>query len=360
MRIVIVTQQLMHNYGGTLQAYAMQEVLRRFGHVPVTIDFLPPRMSKWRYVAAQVKTMLYRLCFSKKRQFFKFPQREKRLPEFANFMAKYIVLTDTVKKYRASILKKYNAEAIVVGSDQVWRRSFYNAKVYPDMFLRFAKNIAVPKIAYAASFGVSEWQASEDLTEVCSYYAKQFTAISTREASGVELCKKYLGVDAVWVPDPTLLLDSKDYENLCKDIPRESRSYLLTYLLDITDLQRHAIEKFANRHGMHVKFVTAEKNVELSVEQWLAMFRDASFVITNSFHGTVFSIINNKDFYTIVNESRGTERFVSLLSHFDLIDRICDIACLPESLIHIEWGKVNKLKTEWQKQGIDFLKSYLK
>lgn len=111
---------------------------------------------------------------------------------------------------------------------------------------------------------------------------------------------------------------------------------------------------------MYVKFVTAEKNVELSVEQWLAMFRDASFVITNSFHGTVFSIINNKDFYTIVNESRGTERFVSLLSRFDLIDRISDIDRLPESLIHIEWDKVNEIKREWQKQGIGFLKSYLK
>lgn len=361
MKILIVTQQLIHNYGGTLQAYAMQEALRRLGHDPVTIDFLPPKMSKMRYVAAQVKTALFYLCFSRKRKFFRFPKREKRLPEFANFMAKNIALTETVKKYRASILKKHKAEAIVVGSDQVWRRSFYSAKVYPDMFLRFAKNLAMPKIAYAASFGVSEWQASEKMTKECAQYAKQFTAISTREDSGVELCKKYLRVDSVSVPDPTLLLDREVYYALCKDIQRDTGRFILVYMLNITDKQYSIIERFANHQGMYAKFVSAETDVKLSVEQWLAMFRDARFVITNSFHGTVFSIINNKDFYSIVNEWRGTDRFVSLLSHFGLSDRLLsDVSSLPGQVTHVGWDKVNEIRHNWQLEGYGFLKTNLK
>ena len=355
MRIAIVTQELMHNYGGTLQAYAMQEVLRRLGHDPVTLDYFP-RMAKWYYVLTQVNMLRYYLMRDHTHKFFPYPKKERR-PEFAGFMKKHIVLTRPVNKYTVSLLKKYCAEAIVVGSDQVWRKIFHSSWEQEDMFLKFARRVKMPKVAYAASFGTDKWEFSDGLTTRCAGYARLFTAISTREESGVELCRRYLGVDAVQMPDPTLLLDKGDYARLCNDIPVATESFLLAYILDVDDDKKRRIEDFAARMGLEVRFCTADANAALSVEQWLAMFRDARFVITDSFHGTVFSIINNKDFYSIVNEWRGTDRFVSLLSHFGLGDRLLnDVAALPNRPTPVDWDVVNEIRRNWQREGYNFLK----
>ncbi len=342
-----------------MQAFALQEVLRRLGHDPITIDYLPNKISKRRYIFAQLKTIFYYLTFRNTRKFFRYPQRI-RSPKFQNFMDKYMTLTERVHKYRASILKKYSVEAIIVGSDQVWRGAYHKPSVQPDLFLRFAKKMHIPKIAYAASFGIGEWEYSEALTKECAKYAKMFKAISTREDSGVILCEKYLKVPATAVSDPTLLLDKEDYLGICSHIPYTTEPYLLAYLLDMTEELKLLIEHFAKRNKLSVKFYTSEKNITLSVEEWLAMYRDASFVITNSFHGTVFSIINNKDFYSIVHVDRGADRFVSLLSRFNLSDRMIKGGReLPLDITTVDWESVNQEKEEWKVAGINFLKTNL-
>lgn len=159
------------------------------------------------------------------------------------------------------------------------------------------------------------------------------------------------------MPDPTLLLDMEDYAGLCGDIPVASEPFLLAYILDMDADKKQYVGDFAARMGLKARFCTADGDANMSVEQWLAMFRDARFVITNSFHGTVFSIINNKDFYSIVNEWRGTDRFVSLLSHFGLGDRLLnDVAALPNRPTPVDWDVVNEIRRNWQREGYNFLK----
>lgn len=103
--------------------------------------------------------------------------------------------------------------------------------------------------------------------------------------------------------------------------------------------------------------MSSEKSVGYSVEEWLSLYRDAAFVVTNSFHGTVFSIINNKDFYSIKHELRGADRFVSILSRFNLGDRLIDgFDRLPDSPDPIDWAAVNIEKSKWQNAGKNFLK----
>lgn len=360
MKICIVTHPLFHNYGGTLQAFALQESLRRLGHEPITIDYLPDNITITRYLLSQLKTLFYYLTFRTSRKFFKYPHRI-RSYKFQNFMDEHITLTKRVRKYKVSILRKYNAEAIIVGSDQVWRGAYHNSFTQPELFLKFAKHYNVPKIAYAASFGVDYWEYSDKMTKECSELSKLFKAISTREDSGVELCRKYLGVNAVGVSDPTLLLDKEDYDYICKNVNKRKDKYLLAYLLDITEEQKKLISIFARKIGLDVLFCTSEKNIEYSVEEWLALYRDASFVITNSFHGTVFSIINNKDFYSVVHENRGKDRFVSLLSRFGLENRLIDdFKNIAETIVNIDWNAVNKGKKEWKDKSLDFLKTNLK
>ena len=100
--------------------------------------------------------------------------------------------------------EQFHFDAFVVGSDQVWRPR-YNAYI-PNLFLDFTEGMSVKRIAYAASFGTDQWEFSAEQTTISSFLAKKFDIVSVREASGIQLCKQNLGVDAIQVLDPSLLL----------------------------------------------------------------------------------------------------------------------------------------------------------
>ena len=107
---------------------------------------------------------------------------------------------------------RYEYDAYVVGSDQVWRPN-YNPFM-KAMFLGITEREDVKRIAYAASFGTSKWEFSPQMTSECAVLAKKFDMITVREKSGVDLCREYFGVEATWVLDPTMLLNREDYEKV--------------------------------------------------------------------------------------------------------------------------------------------------
>lgn len=206
-------------------------------------------------------------------------------------------------------------DAFVVGSDQVWRPKY--APNIDDAFLVFLKKDSARRVAYAASFGVDNWEYTPQQTEKCAAFAKKFNDISVREESGVDLCKENFGVEAAWVLDPTLLLNKEDYFELCKDVPVKKGNVLAVYMLDANDAVLSLCHKIAMERGLELNVVSADARASLSVPEWLAMFRDASYVVTDSFHGTVFSIIFGKEFNCIYNETRGKARFESLLNLYN-------------------------------------------
>ena len=248
---------------------------------------------------------------SKRRAFFK--RKNSRLLAFDVFINKWIETTEPFCQYSAELIKKYNIKRLVVGSDQVWRPS-YNLNVF-DMFLDFCKNEDnLKRIAYAASFGVDEWEYTSEQTRKCSELAKKFDAISVREKSGVALCKNNFGVDATWVLDPTLLLNKEDYCEVCKDVPVSSDKILVVYVLDMNDSICELCNSIAKEQNLKIKVISSGSQAFLTIPEWLAMFRDASYVVTDSFHGTVFSIIFEKEFKCIYNKNRGAARFESLMN----------------------------------------------
>ena len=314
-KIAIITQPLQNNYGGLLQNFAMQKVILDLGYEPITIDYMkvvcPPF---WRYILSSLKTIFLRLR-RKKRRLFWFSHKGRRNKQNELFVATHLKKTKTLYKYSFQILRNYGIDVVLVGSDQVWRPK-YSYKLI-DMFLDFCKDESnLKRIAYAASFGVDKWEYSPKEEKRCSTLAKKFNAISVRENSGVKLCHDYLGVDASWVLDPTFLLDKTVYCNLCKDIPASCEKILVAYVLDRNDSIRSMCETIASERGCVLKYFEADRNAVLSIPEWLAMFRDASYVVTDSFHGTIFSIIFEKEFKCIYNESRGSARFESLLKMY--------------------------------------------
>ena len=314
MNISIITQPLLNNYGCLLQNFALQKVLQRMGCKPCTIDRKPMKIPLHRYLLSWLKTIW--LCLNgKKKSFVKIQKPIVRKQIFDDFVQKFIATFRCDQN--SKICLPTNTDAIIVGSDQVWRCG-YNFLCLPNMFLNFCKKQGnLKRIAYAASFGVDYWEYSPKQTRVCSALAKKFDAISVREESGVKLCKEHLGVDAIWVLDPTLLLKKEDYLPICKNIPVSTEKYLAVYVLDESEQVTSLYEKEAVARKLVVKKFHADSKSTLTVPEWLAMFRDASYVVTDSFHGTVFSIIFEKNFKCVYNKSRGTARFESLLKIYN-------------------------------------------
>ena len=214
MKIGILTHPLRFNYGGLLQNYALQTVLRRLGHEPLTLD-VPHvmKVNKTTFLKDVLKRLYYRYILHLQVYIFKewrynrlYPIMMQNLQPFIDTHIKKIEVNDF------NALNPNDFDAFIVGSDQVWRR-LYMPDIYRE-YLSFAEGWNVRRISYAASFGTEEWEYSPLETTECRRLLQKFDAVSVREASGVSLCKKHFGVEAVHVVDPTLLLDRDDYCNL--------------------------------------------------------------------------------------------------------------------------------------------------
>lgn len=312
-KIAIITQPLKNNYGGILQNFALQEILKGLNYNPITIDYQNDKIAPlWMFFGSWIKTILLFLFTGRPLHFVPYKIQKTRKGVFEIFLSKYINRTKKVCNYSTKILVNNNIDIVLVGSDQVWRPKYNDC--ITDMFLKFcARNRNLKRISYAASFGVDEWEFSSKQSNECSILAKKFDAISVREESGVQLCKEYLDVDATWVLDPTLLLKKEDYCEVCKSIPISTENNLVVYVLDMNDSIRGLCASLVNEYGLTLKIFSADLFATLTIPEWIAMFRDASYIVTDSFHGTVFSIIFEKKFKCIYNKDRGVARFDSLL-----------------------------------------------
>lgn len=371
-KIAILTQPLKYNYGGIIQNYALQTVLSNLGHETITINRIEDNPHpKIKVLASRFKNLILRSIIPSKRKSYlsrkKIGSNNQRFIERYIHMSPELDATVTLSKY----VKNKKFDAIVVGSDQVWRPK-YSPNIY-NFYLDFLKksNIEI-KLAYAASFGTEEWEYTADETKLCCALIQQFNAVSVREYSGIQLCNTYLNRnDVVHVLDPTFLLDAEDYNQIINQ-PKKAMG-LFTYVLDASDENQLFINNCAKKLNLKITKNQAKLkpiNVQIDrledyiippLETWLQGFRDADFVITDSFHGTVFSIINKKPFLAIVNQSRGASRFESILEQLGLQDRLVynennyDISKLKQEIDYeLVHSKLKHLKTT----SLNFLKNY--
>src|SRR5690554_5627461 len=333
MKIAILTQPLHNNYGGNLQNFALQKVLTDMGHEPVTIDRHRSIKLRTKLKLGYFKQLvlhylkgtpkpLWKSYFSSKKE------QDYIRQDITTFIDTYINKTPRLYSDDAvhAAFKENNFDAVIVGSDQCWR-PMYSPNIY-TYYLDFLKdNNNIKKIAYAASFGTDEWEYIEEQTAHCKKLIQQFDLVTVREKAAVNLVAEKLNKDAEFVLDPTLLLSKEDYIELFvgKNLPDNKGIY--TYILDDSDWKTQVVEtaketlglpQFSNQHNKHT--VNSEKIP--SIESWIKGFADADFVVTDSFHGTVFSIIFNKPFVSLLNPKRGASRFYSILSEFGLEDRL--------------------------------------
>ena len=357
MRVGIVTQPLEMNYGGIIQNWALQQVLKQLGHEPITIDAYQ-RFSTPHYIFNYMRAKLMRACGKK----YPMPRRyhgATRNDTMGRFIEQHINKTEVMWHYKRGVVKRYGLDAIVVGSDQVWRAIYSHGHI-EDHYLRFTEGLPLKRVAYAASFGVNKWEYTPEQTAACAKLAQQMDAISVREVSGVDLCREHLGVEAQCVLDPTLLLDASEYSELIDRDWDSSEPYLAVYCLDHNQAKEKFFNQFAADRGLKVRYFSAGWKAELSIQQWLAIFSNASFVVTDSFHGTVFSILFGKEFYNLCSPWRGLERVASLLKALGLEQRqLSDERPVEPDKTDIDWQDVNARLDVLRKQSIDFLKGAL-
>ncbi|MBN2730658.1 MAG: polysaccharide pyruvyl transferase family protein, partial [Bacteroidales bacterium] len=332
-----------------------QTILFQHGYEPVTFDLGRYTWFDW---CKSLLAISYRKLLGQNFRYPKSPIYRSRLESpLRKFVFKRIKLIEPRQiKLNIKCLSSYSFDAYIVGSDQVWRPKYnYDIK---NKFLYFLGDSNVKRIAYAASFGTDEWEFSDVQTLECSRLAKKFDAISVRESSGGVLCRDFLGVNSEVVLDPTLLLRTEEYESLCVEIPKRN-PFIFSYILDLDDKIVSDIDLFASRKNLPVYYLSAGENIRDSdsVEKWLSYIRDASYIVTDSFHGMCFSIIFNKEFFVYGNENRGNARFNSLLDIFKLNDRY--ISTLNAEYFNVDWNAVNEILAEQKDRSITWLISEL-
>ena len=381
MKIGILTQPLHSNYGGLLQNYALQQTLIRLGHEVETIDWEGDSGLRETLYKMKVR-VLHTLLPNKFPPLRYMPNDKERAIIQRNtnhFINTYINHTEAMHSYEEFVKQasKEKYDAYVVGSDQCWRPC-YNAFI-SSMFLDFVQDKQVKRIAYAASFGTDKWEFTPQQTSVCAPLAKKFDMVSVREDSGVKLCEEHLGVNAVHVLDPTMLLTKEDYVQLIeKEKEPKSDGTLFNYILDPDARKSVFIQKVAKAKGLKAFQVLPKCQTETRTKDdvknriedcvfpgvtiWLRAFMDAEMIIVDSFHGMVFSIIFNKPFWAIGNVSRGMSRFISLLKMFHLEDRLLDADLLDDVDFSkpIDWTMVNGILEEKRRECIFLLLDILK
>ena len=379
MRLAILSLPFRYNYGHHLQAYALQTTLQRMGHDVTIIDHEFHASNKWwRYPLSLSKRAFNRYVRGDKRQQI-FVEHNLNVEDsllatnFKQFRARYLPQRLNINSFEREI-KPDMFDGFIVGSDQVWRPGYFTWNYQTSMsnaYLGFAHDWDIKRIAYAASFGFEDWQYNDEQTQDCAKLAQQFDAISVRESSAVALCERYLGVQAQHVLDPTMLLEQEDYVHIAEtDSSKPTSGGLMTYILDnnveidkfvLNTSQALGLKPFAANSRVENVHAPIEQRIQPPITQWLRGFMDAEFVITDSFHGTVFCIIFNKPFITISNNDRGKARFTSLLDSFNLSDRLISNIDAPIATYScIQWDSINKTRILLKKEALKFLAEALR
>lgn len=321
---VITFSGTSHNYGQILQCYAMQLVLKQLGFQPFLITFRNTRISFKVLSFSQkiIKILGAVSYFIKKHTHATLsislsPQNEVDRG-FNNFISKHI----TTQHYGCLDLLYTNppqADAYICGSDQIW------GTMTPLYYLDFVSK-GGKKIAYAPSYGGGKLNLIDKFK--LRWLIKDFSHISVREEDGVKICSECGRPDAIVVPDPTLIVDKESYRAIASNNKVPNKPYILVYMLkNTTDFDMEELKKETKKKNLEIVYITANgledeyEKIYPNIDEWLGLMNNATYVVTNSFHCTVFSIIFNKPFrvfYLIGEFAKMNLRISQLLLHYHL------------------------------------------
>lgn len=354
MNCSIVTFHRAHNYGAVLQAYALKKTLSSMGYTVSFFDYQHEEIAKvYRFLPAlggdNFITYLKRLANT----VLDFNRKKARYNAFNRFIDSNFNLSDSKKRH--------DFDVVILGSDQIWNPEYTNGFV--DTHFGRHSNLSTRKVvSYAASLGQSNLD-NDELVE----FAEKLSTIDTLGVREDSLKDMIISLnphrDVSVNLDPTLLLDKTDWDSISEK-RAITEPYVLVYEVKYNNLTKSAIEYIEEHFRLKVVVLSARTNYKIPKEyitdasplEFLSLFKYADFVITTSFHGTVFSVINNKPFMTLGFGDHTDVRSKSLLSKIGLDDRIVyipDDFTIVNNAVNYELANSKLMKL--RQESIDYL-----
>ena len=358
MKLGVVTIHNVSNYGAVLQSYALKEVIKEKHDVRI-IDFDNRHVSK--------SLDLIRFSFSFHgllglgKDLCRLIPRRKVLEKFNRFFSSKMDLSNFNKESNSTF------DGFISGSDQIWNPACITStnKFIPEYFLAFA-NAEQFKVSYASSCGAYEFSRTE-LTQLQNYL-KTYKSLAVREAGTCEMIREKLGLDVDHVLDPTLLLTKEQWLSRLGDNNYRKGRYVLLYVIKNTPLLKEVVKYF--KAQLNIKVILVEQGLYFSSdidehirdagpEDFISLFNNAEYVITDSFHGTTFSLIFNKQFLT-VSPGRNINRIESLLAKLNLKERIVySVDEVENKSFNFSFEEANKLLAIEISKSKDYLERSL-
>lgn len=384
MKIGIVTYVKCDNYGAELQAFALQWKLNKLGYDAEVINLEKRHVDMkrnpfviWGGIKMRLKhyglkgllSIYKKSKETKNRIRVESDYKEKRankhklferfFDEKVRHSGKYYTLEELSKS------QELPYDVLIAGSDQIW--NFVHTDRLDVYFLMFANRMGKKKVSYAASISIKD--IPRKLRNDYGTYLRNIDCLSVRELQGAELIEKYWDLDAEVVLDPTFLISKQEWIGEVAKVPHVEGDYLLIYTLSGSPHIRAMAQDIAKR--LSLKVVNIKSNYveepndgtihfyEIGPAEWVGLWLNAKYVVTDSFHGTAFSINFNIPFTTLVNPvSMMNSRVLSILKITQLESRIVydEISGLKyPTVLSIDFTLVNRILDEWRNKSINFL-----
>lgn len=371
------------NYGAQLQAYATQVMVEKLGHNTEIIDYFPKKGDRHVVLCRGLIRFLYEQFFFKRRAkkhtssndpvFLK--NKQERIEQYHLFIERRLHNIVKVSGYTELANRGKNYDAVLIGSDQKWTPGFSFGNVNS---LRFVPN-NVRRISYATSLGVSEYP------KYCWASAKKawkrIDFLSVREQQGADIIKQVCGPDTPVqvVVDPTYLMTKSQWEDLIPVEKKSEQKYVFCYFLGNDDTSKQIARRFADEKKLKLVSVLSKESyspidqtyadeivIGNTPEDFINWIRGAEYVFTDSFHGTAFSVINEKQFFIFYRKraeaTSRNSRIDNILGKWGLKNRLVlpgvqdvDLAALKD----IDYEKVTKLVGQEREKSLAFLKEAL-
>lgn len=361
-KIGIITWHYYTNYGSMLQTYALVKTVRSLGYDARVLNYHNPKfghVSSFKTIIKNILGIIPRTLLSHGLQKLYFPK-----DRFKKFFKETTLVYSTEQLYRQC--KDFNA--IICGSDQIWAPNVFN----PVYFLDFVPNGKL-KISYAASIGLNN--IPENLKNEYKKLLSRIDFISVRESRGKVIIKEICGLDSTVVLDPTLLVRKEDWSEL-SIAPQFYEPYIFCYFLRDDHKYSDAVKKFAREHKTKVIGISLRKQDKDWMEilddryvgprEFLGLIDNASVVITDSYHGTIFSLLFHTQFITFerFNDDETicqNSRLNQLIDNFSIAKNV--VKCNQDTVLEIndiQWEDIDDNLSYLREKSLTFLKNSLR
>ena len=377
MKIGIITMHRVLNCGSALQAYALQNSLEKEGYNVEIIDYLYPneyhrsfnKISNWKRAVSALEKLVLHPIRTIRRIYY----RRLRQKDFQNFYDSYYNLSEIRYNTKEALIDnppKY--EVYISGSDQIWNPRYVHEDT--SFMLTFVHD--VKKVAYSSSFSVN--MIPDKYKGIYAKALNEYSSLALREHSGCDIVKQLINKNSINVLDPTLLLSHSEWDQIARNSEIHiDEPYLLVYVLGysynpypfIIDFV-HSVQERTRFKIVFLRFNESEikkfKNYDvirrIDPAIFLKLFSSAALVITDSFHGTAFSVNFNVPFYSIIPENGNVDnRIYSFLSELDALDRTIKLNSPIANLrINNDFSKINSNLERLRRVSLEYLYSSVK